>query len=238
MAAEAITPVDELSGLPLPLAPSPNLDPSSEETNWHHHFHPRRSELLKGKAGGIAVRNVRLQLTTIDDHNEYHNHFAGPPLPGTQAERFFVTVLTTAGYVPDSAIDFTGQEPKIVGITDTSREILWQSGQLRHNSSTVVREFFIRYALAQDLSDVRENLVDEFLNTTSPDRRRHLGHWLLGKAIERATEPVDPVYLAAWKSGLLHPKTPANPRTLVKASLGPPKKRESLLDQLEQRLAA
>ena len=238
MAAEATTPVDDFSGLPLPLAPSSSLEISSDETNWHHHFHPRRSELLIGKTGGIAVRNVRLQLATINDHNEYHYHYEGPPLPQTPTERFLVTVLTTAGYVPDKAIDFTNRKPRVVRMTDTSREMLWYSEQLRHGSTVVVRDFFARYALTQDLSDVKEGLIDEFLNTPNLDRRRQLGHWLLGKAIEHATEPIDSMYRIAWKAGLLNPKMPAKPRTLVKNRLGSPKKRESLLDQLEQRLAA
>lgn len=198
MAAEMVTPVDELTGLPLPLAPPDCLLPlnRSDEANWHHHAHPRRSPLLQGIAG-LAVRNARLQLADLRDHTAYHGVYSGPPLPVTPEEQFCYTVMATAGYVPGHAIDFHGRKPQIVPIDHNSRNRLWESGELKVASVESVRKFLKAYILELDTSHLYTHVIDEFLHTSDRERKEYLGYLLLAKVIERASEPLRQPYRIA-----------------------------------------
>jgi hypothetical protein len=241
VAAELVTPVDELTGLPLPLAPSESPLPFNqpEQADWHHHFHPRRNPLLAG-VGGIAVRNCRLQLANWREHHiNYHGSFIGPPIPTTPEKQFETVVLAYAGAVPEHAIDVTRRKPRIVPIMPEQRDRLWHSGELRAaGSDSIIRGFLASYTIEQNLSHLSESIIDEFLNTEVDERRRYLGHLLLAKAIEKATEPIDMKYRRAWKSSLIDPVLPAKSPSFVTVALGPPRRRYKIISQLRQRLAA
>ncbi|HSH18252.1 MAG TPA: hypothetical protein VK978_02620 [Candidatus Saccharimonadales bacterium] len=125
MAAELITPTDELSGLPLPLLPSDEVLPTNngEVANWHHHFHPKTHPIITGTLGGRALRSARIQLVDTNQHNysenAYHRFFAGPPIPESRDAQFGLCVLSCAGYVPEKAIEVADGEPHIRRMTDT-----------------------------------------------------------------------------------------------------------------------
>lgn len=116
MAAEATTPVDEITGLPLPLILPDNFKPSgdSQLENWHHHFHPWTAPELRS-VGGRALRSVRVQLVPASIHNlgdnTYHALFKGPELPLTEDRQFFISVLACAGYVSRFGIDMRSRDP-------------------------------------------------------------------------------------------------------------------------------
>jgi hypothetical protein len=59
-----LSPVDELTGLPLPILT--NFEPkySSQPTweDWHHHFHPKLDNILDCEVGGRFLRHSRIQL--------------------------------------------------------------------------------------------------------------------------------------------------------------------------------
>ena len=132
MAAELITPLDEISGMPLPILPQEHLTIEDPTTNWHHAWHPKTDPGLLD-LGGRALRHSRAQLVRMTDHNHgdankgkqvYHDFYAGPELPKTDREKFYQCVLSAAGYVPERAIDLRGDEPVIRRMTAEQLRIL------------------------------------------------------------------------------------------------------------------
>lgn len=119
------TPLDELTGLPLPIfARSSDFyirkkdDLELRPENYHHGFHPNKSILLgyseegilypKGseeRISGRALRYSRGQIVPIWLHSRYHDLFYGPELPEDVKGRFTRVVLACAGVVPRQAID-------------------------------------------------------------------------------------------------------------------------------------
>jgi hypothetical protein len=240
MAAEALTPIDEI-GMPLPLAPT-NLeihDASQPQPDWHHHFHPRKSSVLTQDWGGQAVRTVRVQMADYSTHHDdYHGHFIGPPLPETPAEKFGLTVLATAGYVPGHAIDFKKGEPQIVPLSDGQRKRLWSSGELRNSAPEIARKFILEYTLKQDFIGIDEKLVDEFLGTSDLDRKYKIGGKLLSLAVDTAVEPLDPFYRTAWKKGYIDRTSAHRPQRFLKTKIRLKTHQAALVDMLYDRLQA
>lgn len=233
------TPVDEI-GMPLPLAPIiGESQDASQPPDWHHHFHPRKSPILTRDLGGQAVRNVRLQRADYHQHHfDYHGYYFGPPLPETRQQQFGIVVLASAGYVPERAISFRDGQPEEIYISKRQRQSLWSSGDLKIAASETIRRFLIDYTVSQDLTEIDEKLVDEFLNTPNMQKRYHLGGRLLQLAIEAAIEPIDPFYRIAWKKGLMPRESSSRPQRLVKKKLRYKDHLPNLIDRLEQTLAA
>ncbi len=293
MAAELVTPLDSLSGMPLsvapPLQPLPRNNPNV--ANWHHLYHPRDSAELH-TVGGCALRNSRVQLLLVRDHNvgrhTYHTYFKGPVLPQEHDEdaQFSLIVLACGGYLPQEVIDISGDEPKVrqmtnqeydvfrlvpkprlVGLDDvrryriahggagvegnltsqTNREVLQRLNRRNKEQAKMgynnfryayepIRDFFQQYAIKQPLGHISEIYIDEFLFTEDIRRRNNLGHWLLAKQSEVASERVEEVYSQARKMGALHPLMPRHANDLVKHKLGDVNHRLRLLDDLRLRL--
>lgn len=124
MAAELVTPTDQLSGLPLPVVPTDEVLPRGQGdiANWHHHFHPRTHPILLDTLGGRALRSARIQLVATTQHNysdnAYHRFFAGPPIPEDRDTQFGLCVLSCAGFVPEEAVDLSSGEPVIVRMSE------------------------------------------------------------------------------------------------------------------------
>lgn len=138
MAAELETPIDELSGLPLPIAPHDVLPTNNPDiANWHHHWHPSTDTRLL-TPGGLAIRHSRVQLVEANHHNmgdrhrgklTYHDYYVGPPLPINENDEFAKCVLACAGYIPYEAIDLSSGEPKRVTMTQRQMDILRMPGE-------------------------------------------------------------------------------------------------------------
>jgi hypothetical protein len=240
MAAEQFTPIDEI-GMPLPLAPTDleRRDASQRKPDWHHHFHPKKSPLLTSDPGGESVRNCREQLYDFNIHHlDYHNHFTGPPLPKTEAQKFGISVLAAAGYVPAKAIQFTDGEPEIVRLNKSQRGRLWSSGELRMASPKKVQDFLLQYSIGHGLLEVDERLIDRFLNTSSDQRRYRLGGILLDLAIDKAAKPLDPFYRTAWKKGYINRVSAHRPQRLIKTTLRVNSRQPILVDKLFDTLAS
>lgn len=237
----APTPVDVISGLPLPLAPyGEPLVAGSPDADWHHHFHPRRSPELQD-LGGQAVRVARLQLTNYGvHHHEYHKTFGGPPLPRIEKEQFGLVVMATAGHVPELALAFRRHEPRIVPLSEGQRLHLQTSGEFRTGGRDIIRKFLQQYILGQSVGgvNINEETLDEFINTLDLVRRRELGHTLLALITEKATEPISLVYKLARKQGQIAPGSARSAHLFVKSRLGPKRMRNHLIDQLHNKLAA
>lgn len=217
-----MTPVDEFSGLPWVMAPPNYPLPAHrpELADDNHAFHPSRSPLLATPAG-IALRNSRVQrVDWYDHHIIYHGNFAGPEIPVEEADIFRRVVFAVARYIPDRALDCHGYEPQAVRITTAQKERLWRTQELRVARPGLVRGFLGDYVVRQDLSHVKESMIDEFLNTKNQSRLDFLGQWLLAQATEVATEPIDTSYRIAAKSGNMPPHLTAKSPNLVKYTLG------------------
>lgn len=239
MAAELVTPVDEFTGLPLPLLPPKNAPPkNSPEIEWHHHFHPRKHPLLEG-LGGIAIRTVRLQSTYRREHTNYHRHYIGPPLPELPEEQFQAVIMAYAGYIPEQAINTRRDEPRLVSVPEDLRRRLWETDEIQPTAIHPVRAFLTEYILGQNMSHIYESVIDEFVHTLDIGRRYYLGSLILAKAIERATEPTDNMYRQAWQGGLIPAYRPAKSPTFVSRTLSrAPKQRQHLLKRLQEKLAS
>jgi hypothetical protein len=252
MAAEAVTPIDKNSGLPLPIAPTECSLPISDGmvANWHHHFHPSTHETLQYPdledklrvLGGRALRHCRMQLVAVQDHNyglqSYHNYFKGPPLPTEPKEQFEQVVFACSGYIPDQAIDIRSGEFKVINLNRNQKNVLHQTKYTKDYRNfrygyEPIRDYFKEYAFSQDISSLDELAIEEFLLTQDVNRRKFLGHLLLAKVIEIATDSVDEKYKKYKKTGYLHPMMPSRSYSLVKARMGSPKKREELFPAIK-----
>lgn len=236
MSFERITPIDELTSLPLPITPPrkkvPNHNPNVAD--WHHQFHPRDDPRLK-TVGGLALRNSRLQLVFKTFHNEgphrYHRFFNGPPIPEDEATQFGMCVLSCAGYIPEDGINLRGDEPVIRRLTDEQRAIL-QEPNLDKNQDfdyhhfrygyDPIRDFFIKYTLDQDLTAVvPESAIDEFLYSRDNEKRKRKGSDILELATSAATQGVVGAnYALLREMRLLHEAMPPEPHKLVYYKLG------------------
>ncbi len=233
------TPIDEI-GMPLPLRPPdyPVLFSRPDLFDRNHAWHPSAHPELNDDAG-LALKNSRVQFTDWwDHHNSYHTNFDGPPLPTSRMNKFGLTVMAAALYIPDQAIDCRDIEPRIVKLTDSQKQRLWSSGEIRMAGANIVRNFLTTFTLEQDLSHISERSIDEFLFTPNIERRRYLGHWLLAHAADKATEPIDLIYRQAWKLGRIPAELPAKPRSLVQMQFGPVQNRDRIVSKLQHLLAA
>lgn len=101
-----------------------------------------------------------------------------------------------------------------------------------------IKEFFKEYALEQDLSHIKESTIEEFLTTSNPATKRFLGHLLLAKTLDVATDGVRKSFTEVRQEGRMHPSTPPDPARLVRDKLGKTTDRDIVASQLEERLKA
>ncbi len=230
MAAEVVSPVDELTGMPLPILPVDKNAPS----NWHHHFHPNNDPKLQG-ANGRALRYSRVQYVSKRLHDRYHKEFFGPPLPGDDSGRFLLIILSCAGYIPRQAIDVSHAEPRVVGLHSSVYEPLRKSRRLgfearkrtvagdmstEGRAKAEIGKFLCHFVIEQDLPHL-EKEINRFLNALSEKKRRQLGSTILRRAIEVAAEPVEPIYREAWRRHLVEPALPNRAATFISKIVEP-----------------
>lgn len=206
MAAELVTPIDELTGIPLPLVQTHTHASERFAPDLHHPFHPRRHDAL-ADLGGNALRHSRVQMVPYEiHHHQYHNTFVGPELPDDELGKFKLVVMAAAGYVPDQAITFnTSGEPETVALHADYRNYLRQPKQMRVGSPKSVQDFLVQYTIQQDLTSIKNTTLDEFLYTTNTERRWQLGNAILGEASFIAAHPIKEIYRTAYQSELIPP---------------------------------
>lgn len=243
-----VAPIDEISGLSLPIAPKCNYESLADPnlSDEHHGFHDENDPRLKTVAG-LALRNCRLQRIEKDLHNEgpfrYHPFISGPELPKTEFDYFSRCVLACAGVIPDRVLDLSTGDPFVRPISPEEAAFLRTQSEENEFSYKYISyrykpisDFFISYALKQKLDHIKEKDIDEFLHTKSERRKLRLGRLLLDESVEVATDSLRNKYAAYRRAELLHPRVPESPMTLVKFKLGGPEKREELIPKLEVRL--
>jgi hypothetical protein len=146
--------------------------------------------------------------------------------------------MAATGYMPNEAIAFKHHKPRVTKLHPDLRRRLQTSGEIKMDHKGAVSEFIRQYVLAQNIHDINFNdlKIDEFLNTDNFERRRVLGHTLLGLFTDKATEVVDETYILAHRSKLVLPGLPNNAQRFAKAMMGNRRIRENLVGQLHHRL--
>lgn len=249
MAIELVTPTDEMSGLPLAIAPKCEWLPmhNAQIADEHHGWHRKSAPLLNTLAG-LALRNSWLQLIERDLHNEgpfrYHKHFSGPSLSIDEVDIFSRITLACAGFIPDHVIDtqkgdsglsfvrpITKKEAEFLRTPSENNIFTYRYIQYRYEP---IKEFFQGYTL----NHVSHEEVDEFLHTKNLERKKEIGRLLLQNAVELVTDDIKAKYLLTKKQGLLHPAMPANPEELVLHKLGTQNERDHLVSKLQDKIAA
>lgn len=235
MAAENDLFIDGESGLPLPIYPS---NVQRRHWDWHHHFFPVDDPRLQGE-GGRAVAYSRIQHVPRSLHQRYHRLLIAQegniPLPTDTSSRIYTTVLALAKYLPRQAVDVSGASPKLVELDDITHQRM-RSHQLKPQEGTKWRigNFMMNAILDQGLYGIDELTVEEFIETPDFRRRQALGHKILEEAIERGIEPVDPLYRAGWRAGLISPACPPEPVAFVQQTFAG--HQEDYFDDMQQRL--
>jgi hypothetical protein len=223
---ERLAPVDEYSGLPLPIAPLA-VDLSfirnqkryleSSRSDEHHHFYPNASLESDGQR---VLRHSRLQYGVRLLHDKYHRFYDRADLSGSDASCFELGILATAGYIPELAVDVRGKNPRIVRLSEQQREEM-QSQTIypeQRYSETTGRDmnkikrgwFFMNYALNQNFDHVKQYLLEEFIETDDKKRRLWLGSTIVDLAFWKASEQIEGVYKSAYKAGLIPASQPKN----------------------------
>jgi len=219
-----VSPTDEY-GMPYPI--HPYQSPAGERdirTNDHHSFYQRNALELQGEAGR-AVRYSRCLTVTRWLHNNFHIAFPDglDNLPSTEPDKFAVTVLAVAGYMPRKALDVRDPaNPGLVPMSGKTYDFVRGRKQMhyetKHNRSTGCRDedyaarhigkFFANYVQKQDLTSISSKDIRAFISSGKTNRRRMLGMKILREAIEMAVEPVDPMYVHALEEGLVKKAQP------------------------------
>lgn len=130
-------PIDEATGMPLPIAPYIDLNslPDSDK-NDHHHFYPRLSPVLRNTLGGRALRVARIQRVANSQHNfgpnQFHGFFPeGVDIPEDAASQLGWCALACAGFLSEKVVDTSSGEP----ITRPIKE--WELRRLSRPSNYV-----------------------------------------------------------------------------------------------------
>lgn len=217
MAAEIQTPVCEVTGLPLPIAPHepPKTEARFNFSDYHHHFHPRNDELLQGLSGK-AVRYSRGQFLPRVLHNRYHQIFTGPELPDNDTDRYRLSVLACAGVVPKQAIDLSRSgEYEVVNLSEEAYSRLASPDSIyieraRKPAEKYVRKtigkFFASYAVRQNVRQaVSEKVIGQFLDErTTPERKKELGNFILREALGMTIDDIAPLDRQIREEGLVY----------------------------------
>jgi hypothetical protein len=232
MATEMLeTPVDEATGLPYCFAPYDGLAPVARNGenlarlgDWNHQFPRYEVKCSENPAldqlGKQALIGSRVQWVDFSQHHDlYNNLFVGPRQPQTREALACTLVMAEAGFIPDVAIDLSRSQPREMAVSPEQRRYLWESGQVRVWDTVSVRKWLFRYVFEQEVDHIRPSKLDEFLHTPDLQHRIQLGHTLAAKIVERAVEPIDGVYSAARKQGLLAASNTTHVRDFVKPRL-------------------
>lgn len=220
--SEWVVPIEPSTGIPLVIAPRfdipRRLQSMQGENDWHHAIFPKKRPGIQTKSGK-ALRSSRVQFVNYDEHRSYHYYFDDYmtekwELPKTTLEKFGMTILMTAGYIPENAIRCRKHGPEYVKLTEKRRELLWSRGLVRMESEVNVYDFLQDTIVHQPL-EVPELKVEQFLFSKDEQARLRVGNELLIAAAERATDEVRPRYVAAYIGRLLMPTLPPDPKDFI-----------------------
>lgn len=201
------------------------------------------------RIAGLAVRMSRGQRLPTELHRLVHNTFPlGPELPHTLEDKFVTTVMACSGVVSRWALDVTTNHDDAIKYVYMNDDVFRRMASPRllcterayqdkaaDQRRRVLGNFFLRYAIKQDLN-IAKNKIDEFLFTTNDDRLRLIGHEILKEAMEVSIAPVVPIYRDLKLQGMVRPGRP-DLRTSVWKYIHPDR-REAAFRVLRKKLIA
>jgi len=230
MPVQIETPLDARSGTPLLIAPDPaGRVPRVVErhesncglvVNTQHVYHPW--DQATGSDSLVMLHNAAGQEVLVDDHDEYHAHYAGPPIPSKPRVRLQKTFLHLGGLFPETVLDFSRGSPRQRKITDPERERFRTSGEIRVIAPDVVRHHVGSMILADPgLAELNPNTVSRFLalrpeeSPADATERDRLTALLLRQTIQPLVAPVAGVYKRSFNERLLSADAPLDPARMV-----------------------
>jgi hypothetical protein len=253
-----VTPSDA-TGLPSCFAPTcklpkpiQKLQPDAKRIADLNHMFPKyevhtsASPALQTAEAKAALIGARGQWVPFEQHHgPYNTLFAGPRQPQTTAELLKTLTFAAAGFVPEQAIDLSGDEPKLVGLTKKQRKWLWTSGEVKVINPADVSRFLLRTVLATEADHIPQIEVEEFLYTFDYERKLSLATSIAAKIVARAAEPIEQAYKNVQRQNVLtfirvgNQKFPVpdNPRDLLQVKLVAGRRRGIVRNALAMKLA-
>lgn len=226
----------------LPILHNPKLN-TGRLADWNHIYHPARTVKASG-FGGDAVREARKQFVLRrEQHDAYHAHYDGPPLPASTVERFRAVTLCCAGYIPLRAIHFSGLGAHEVQLSPAQRERLRTSGEVRVGSLSLAQRFLTQFVLMQPADHIRPAVIDRFLslrpdNPTEAREQCYLANLLLSLVIDRVEPALERPYTFGRSYELLQPGLPKRPGDFVRKQIvRSGKNMQSLVAELTKKLS-
>lgn len=215
MARRLETPVDDLTGIPLPLLFGPGW-PTQEwgqesngqqrRSDLHHAFHDRARVTSIGRAaGGQALLHCRTQRVGYKLHHDmYHVTYSGPKLPSTPQDTFKTVVFAAARSMPEKAISFDADgNAREVSLSPEERGQLLGSSDVGFECKDVIKKFLLDFVIRHG-SSVPDWRLALFLDCNADSARRlEVFNDLVELASYEATEPIRPAYIEAQQSRLL-----------------------------------
>jgi hypothetical protein len=220
---EWVVPVELATGIPLAIEPRNDIVPvgvNDQGADGHHAVYPGKRDEVRDESGK-AVRASRIQWLANEDHDRYHEYCDEYiaeqwAFPKTDNERCGMTVLLCGGYIPATGLIVPKTGPEYVHIDEYKREQMWRSGSIYIDSELDVFTFLRNYLFQQDLKPAATELgIEEFIQTRDMARMHQLGDQLLRKAAELATESIKPVYMEAYRDGLIRPELQPEPKDMI-----------------------
>ncbi len=228
-------PVDELTGLPLPIAPIRNLP----ENTRHHAFWlpPLENSYFTATLGGRAIKHCRIQMVNAKLHNDrdfgVHANYIGTPVPETEPMQFKTGLFGRAVYIPEVGLHFTED-----GYVEAPLEA-WQLNRLRRPRGTGayrdirfgsqdVQAFFAEYVTSFNFAHLNRKLLSDMLSKNDAQSVNKITQ----EGIDMATQEINPTYAELYAAGLLHPEAPASASQFVDIVLGSPDKSDNRYTRL------
>lgn len=221
--SKGVVPVDKY-GMPYLLHPGSMCVHDGQFWDDDHSFFFSGAPELTEDDAGEALRISRVQHVPRRIHRLKHEVFfknGVEELPVNRADKFALTVLACAGYTPRSVLDLRGSSPELVRISERMHKFIRGQAQLhperRQNptygyydterSTRKIGLFFAEYVKEQKIDEiVKDNIIDEFLNTEDEDMRRQRGNFIIRQAIVAATDSVEPKYQKALRKQFVRPR--------------------------------
>lgn len=198
-------PVDKI-GFPLPIYVPDEYRSNDYGRDEHHYWAPRKTMLRKHGELVKMLRHSRTQYVPIDLHRLFTKSFEKTPLTPNRVNRLGHLLLSLARYIPDEAIDVRPSIPERRELTLEERQTMWENDEIRIKNVTGAQKLLIKHVTKQRIKAVDDEIKDEireFLVTDNNERKIILGKKLFRMAAKTAVEPIEPIYMKAWETGLL-----------------------------------
>lgn len=211
-------PVDGI-GFPLPIYVPDEYRSGDYEFDEHHYWAPRQVMLKRHGDLGKMMRHSRTQEVPIVLHKRFNRYFEHTPLAKKRINRLGHLLLSLARYLPEEAIDVRPDTPERRELTLEERQTMWENDEIHIKNVVGAQKLLIKHVTQQNIpaknEEVKED-IREFLTTDNDERRTMLGKKLFRLAAKSAVEPIEPLYLNAWESGLLPRQRLSEPEEIKK----------------------